>query len=83
MIVRLVLFSIFLVSTTVAPAWFLVLCVVMYALKYTAYELMFLTVMVDALSSIGHQFVIPQYTISMCIVLLCIECIKPYISVYN
>lgn len=83
MILRLVLFLIVVLLSAFVPTWLFVLCVVLYALMYTAYELIVLMCIIDALYGIGYGTLIPYYTIVTTCSLICIEWVKPHISVYN
>lgn len=83
MMLRLVFFFVLILIGTVAPAAVFAASALLYALCYTAYELLPLAVFMDAYFAIGHPYVIPYYTIGILILLICVEWIKPRISVYN
>lgn len=82
MIIRLLLFIAVLLCAVVAPTWLLAALAVVYAFRYTAYELIFVAAAIDAFYGTGTH-IVPYYTISFVLLLICIEWIKPRISLYN
>lgn len=83
MIVRIVLLCGLFAIAGVAPTGFFIICALLYALRYTAYELIVVSVCIDGLYGTGGFFLVPYYTIITCVALLFIEWFKPLISVYN
>ena len=83
MILRIFLFLVLIAFSAFVPTWLFALCVVLYALRYTAYELILLMAIIDALYGIGYDVHIPYYTIVTTVGLICIEWVKPHIWVYN
>jgi hypothetical protein len=82
MITRLILLCLILVVAVVAPTAVLVVCALAYALRYTAYELIFIAAAIDAYYGLGGM-TLPYYTFCTCAALILIEWVKPFISVYN
>ena len=82
MIVRILLFTILVFATVVAPTPIFIVGALAYAFRYTAYELLLLAVCIDAYYGVGHLSV-PYYTIITSVGLFFIEWMKPRISLYN
>ncbi len=80
--IRLLLFIPVILSAVVGPPILFAGVAIFYALRYTAYELIVLSGMVDAFYSYEYGFV-PYYTILTIISLLIIEYLKPRLSLYN
>ena len=83
MMLRFFLFCGLLALSIFVPTWLFAVCVLGYALSFTAYELIVLMCILDALYGIGYGTQIPYYTIVTTMGLICIEWVKPHISVYN
>jgi len=83
MILRPFLFVCLLVIAVIAPTGFFIICAFLYAFRFTAYELIAVCVFIDGMYGTGYQLWVPYYTIITCGVLLCIEWVKPHISLYN
>lgn len=83
MITRVFLYVLLLVTLVIVPWWLLILCLFVYALRYTAYELIALGFIIDGLYGFGYPLSLPYYTLGIVIGLICIEWLKPHISVYN
>ena len=81
MILRLFLFAALALLSVFAPVWLLAACTVVYALRFTAYELMVLAACIDAYYG-GMPF-FPYYMIATTLLLLVVEFIKPRLIVYN
>jgi hypothetical protein len=69
-------------SAVVFPTWLFALCAFFYALRYTAYELLFLSCAIDAFYGAG-AIAIPYYTIFTALTLVIVEWLKPRFSLYN
>ncbi len=82
MILRILFFSFLVFATVVAPTPVFIGGALLYAFRYTAYELLLLAVCIDAYYGVGVFFV-PYYTIITCAGLIFIEWMKPRISLYN
>jgi hypothetical protein len=82
MIVRILLFCVLVFATVVAPTPVFIAIALLYAFRYTAYELLLLAVCIDAYYGVG-QILIPYYTITTCVALILIEWMKPRIWLYN
>ncbi len=68
---------------TFAPTWVFVIASLLYALYFTAYELIILALCIDAYyGNLGTSF-IPYYVLITSASLIFIEWVKPHISVYN
>lgn len=65
-----------------APAFFLALCVCLYAFTYRGVELVPLMVFVDAYFMYSTALA-PWYTVATLLLLICIELVKPYLFLYN
>lgn len=78
---RLLLCGFLLIAAVVLPTWFFFIAAFVYALRYTAYELIFITAAIDAFYG-GGSF-IPYYTIVATLGLIMLEWVKPRLSVYN
>ncbi len=83
MIVRVLFFILIVVIAVVAPTAVLAVCALAYALRYTAYELIFVAAGIDAFYGAGGILTVPYYILITSAVLILIEWVKPYISVYN
>jgi hypothetical protein len=83
MIFRILTFIVLVFIATILPTWVFGVCMILYALRYTAYELIFLSMSIDALYGFGYPIDVPYYTICTCFGLFFIEWLKPHISVYN
>lgn len=84
MILRILLFILILFVASVAPTWVLIVCMVLYSLRYTAYELVVLGACIDVYYGTNMGLlVVPYYTVGVTLWLLLIEWAKPSISVYN
>lgn len=83
MIQRILFYIILICIAAFAPAVVLAVAAFAYALRYTAYELIFLAIVIDGLYGSAYLFPLPFYTIVTALCLICIEWIKPRISVYN
>ncbi len=81
MILRIFLCALLAIAAVMLPTPLFALAAFAYALRYTAYELIFITAGIDALYG-GGSF-IPYYTIFATLGLLAVEWIKPRLSVYN
>lgn len=82
MILRIVFFIILLILVIVAPVALLAVCAFLYALRYTAYELIVVAGAIDAYYGLGLSGV-PYYTLITIGALIVIEWQKPRFSVYN
>ena len=78
---RISLFTCMAVLTVFAPVWLLAVCAFLYALRFTAYELLVLAACIDAYY--GGFVAIPYYTLVAALTLLIVEYIKPRLIVYN
>ncbi len=83
MIVRILFFTLIVVMAVVAPTAVLAVCALAYALRYTAYELIFVGAAIDAFYGTGGILTVPYYTLVTSACLILIEWVKPFISVYN
>ncbi len=83
MILRFLLFVALIGLCAYAPVWLYGMALFWYAIRYTAYELIFLGVFLDAFYGMDGGFLIPVYTFGVIIGLLVLESVKPHISVYN
>lgn len=82
MIFRFFFFVAILFCAVAAPAWLLALIALAYAFRYTGYELIFVAAAIDAFYGAG-SFSFPYYTLAAAAGLICIEWVKPRISLYN
>lgn len=53
----------------------------LYALRYTAYELIVFSALIDGYY--GTWLQVPVYTLSSILLLICIELAKPHLTFYN
>ncbi len=84
MILRALFFVTLLCMTSAVPTSVLVVGFCVYAFLYTAYELIFLAVIIDGFYAVsGSGVAIPYYTISIILLLFVTEWLKPRLSVYN
>lgn len=83
MIFRLSMFVVLLGLSAVVPTPLYAIAAIAYALRYTAYELIIIGVLVDAFYGSSTHLLIPYYTMATCIGLILMEWIKPRISLYN
>lgn len=83
MTIRYLFFILVCVSGSFAPVWLYILLAFLYALRYTAYELIVLATIFDAYYGMQTVFLIPVYTLGVTFGLLLLEWVKPHISVYN
>lgn len=83
MIVRVLFFYVIVALATFLPVWLFIIAVCAYALRYTAYELILLGILIDAFYGFSTPFAIPYYTICTTCLLIFIEWIKPQLSLYN
>jgi hypothetical protein len=82
MILRISLFALVLLVAAALPTWVLACCALLYAFRYTAYELLFLAALIDSFYGTGGWSV-PYYTLVAAAALIFIEWLKPHISLYN
>jgi hypothetical protein len=83
MILRTFIFLVLLSLATFLPTAIYMLCALVYALFFTAYELIILAVFIDAYYGLTGISLVPYYTLITAACLLIIEWIKPHISVYT
>ncbi len=83
MILRSIFFVVLIAITAFLPVWLFCIGAILYAFRYTAYELIILSIFIDGLYSLQQPFIIPYYTIAVCGLLICVEWVKPHISGYN
>jgi len=83
MMIRIILFIAVVITAVTAPTIVFAVCAILYALKYTAYELIIVGACIDAYYSTMDFPLIPYYTLILCGLLIFIEWIKPRIWVYN
>ena len=82
MITRIIVWTLLLFLASTMPLPFLMLFVVLYALKWSAYELIVLGVLIDGYFGFTiHEW--PLYTISIVIVVIGVEFIRPRLSFYT
>lgn len=82
MIIRVLIFIVVICGAVIFPTWLFALCAFLYALRYTAYELLFLSCAIDAFYGAGG-IVFPYYTIFTALTLVIVEWLKPRFSLYN
>jgi hypothetical protein len=80
---RVIFFFIVLCLATVAPTWVFVISALVYALYFTAYELILLALCIDAYYGNFSITIVPYYVLITSASLIFIEWVKPHISVYN
>lgn len=78
---RVFVFAIFILSALTAPYWMTLCLGVLYAFRYTAYELIVLGVFLDALLS--ATTILPLYTIALAVIVFCVELVKPLLTFYD
>lgn len=83
MIVRIFLCIGIVVLVTMLPLWLSLPCILLYALRYTAYELIPFAFFCDGFYGLHGLLTIPWYTIGAIVGLVIIEWFKPLVSVYN
>lgn len=83
MIKRSLFFIILLFIAVGLPWWVLLVCVLLYIARYTAYELIILALFLDTLYGLGTPMNIPYYTIAVSLLMIVVEWIKPRILMYN
>lgn len=82
MMLRPFLFILLFVLAVALPTPFLIIAGLIYALRYTAYELILIAFSIDAFYGL-HTPLLPYYTITAVLGLIFIEWLKPHLSVYN
>lgn len=80
---RILLFCILLLISVVVPTWLLAVIALVYALRYTAYELIPLALCIDAYYGMSFYGHLPYYTLCAILLLIVVEYIKPRLSLYN
>ena len=83
MIFRILFFILLVCIATTLPVYVTIVCAFLYALKYTAFELIILAFLLDGLYGDLSLFGVPVYTTAVVIGLLIVEWVKPRIFVYN
>lgn len=79
---RIIAFSVLFILVTFTPWYFMAILAGVYALHFfLPLELLVLAVLVD--TYFGGAVSIPYYTVSILVLILCIEWIKPQLSFYN
>lgn len=82
MIIRIIVWVLLLFLASTIPLPFLILFVVPYAFKWSGYELIVLGMLVDGYFGFTiHEW--PLYTISIVIVVIGVELIRPRLSLYT
>lgn len=80
---RIIFFLILVCLATFVPTWVYVIAALVYALYFTAYELIILALCIDAYYGNFGISLVPYYVLATSVCLVCIEWVKPHISVYN
>jgi hypothetical protein len=83
MIVRIFAFLVLLFLVVTLPTWLLAVCALIYAFRFTAYELIVVGACIDTYYGGGTLLYIPYYTFFSIAIVFIAEFIKPRISVYN
>jgi hypothetical protein len=78
---RLTAYIILIFLSTLLPWYLLSVLVLMYALRYTAYELIVLAIAIDAYY--GVYYTLSYYTFAAVALLICVEWAKPRFLIYN
>ncbi len=82
MIIRALWFLGVLVSAAAGPLWFLCLVGVPYLLYYAGIELLFVALLVDGYFGFERTDW-PLYTLVVLVLIIVVQFLRPYISVYN
>ena len=83
MIARVFLFLVLFVITFSFPWWVSVPLMILYMLRYTAYEIIVLGALFDAQFSNPEMFFPALYTLLLGIFFVAIELLKPFLSFYQ
>lgn len=78
---RILSFCVVLVISTIIPLWLLAPVVVLYALRWHAFELILLAGCIDAFFGVASS--IPYYTIGMIGIVLIAEIVRPHLSFFD
>jgi len=78
---RIIAFISIVFLSTLLPWYVLLLLAIGYSMYWSAYELLFLAVGIDAY--FGVEFVLPYYTVTTFCLLVAIEWVKPRLLLYN
>lgn len=81
MIVRILFFILIVIAGCVAPTIVFAAAALLYALRYTAYELLVLAACIDGYYALEGTM-LPYYTLSFCAGMLFLEWIKPQVRAY-
>ncbi|OIP78411.1 MAG: hypothetical protein AUK16_00315 [Parcubacteria group bacterium CG2_30_44_11] len=82
MIWRLFFYIVVLLTAATGPVWIFAPTALVYILRYTGAEILFITFLVDAYFGYGHTLV-PWYSVSTFCLLITVRLLRPYISVYT
>lgn len=79
--IRIISFSLLFVGSTLVSWYTLIPFALLYALVWNAYELVVLAFFIDAYFGLAYPF--PYYTCGVCLLLIMVQWIKPYLLFYN
>lgn len=79
---RILTFGILIILALILPWWLVLALSFMYAMRYFAYELVFLGVVLDSVYAPAQAGGMAPvlYTVSMVVIVFVVEIIKPYLS---